>query len=327
MMQRLTAQIPPYMRPNHPVLRYALGTRRQFSAGERFARAFLTILALLVFLLAGYLIASNLLRENPFERPLTQMLSQVLFWPTVAVQVALQITVLFMTVNTIGEEKRRQTWDSLKTTTTGAALALRTRWSAVLFYRLRGLLSLIMMVRVVLIVGILIDLTAFRGEYLNYLTGSITPPIPLAVGVLLLALTMTAVVLLPITALGFDAAFGLLVSTFVQQRTYIALTQVVLTAVRVTVVIGLMVAMTQFRTGVFPGEDWVVWLLLLLFAALGDWGLSFLWLGFFAAEVWANVPYSVFLGVALLTFVLVQAALTDMVLALAIRRAERADKS
>jgi hypothetical protein len=58
------------------------------------------------------------------------------------------------------------------------------------------------------------------------------------------------------------------------------------------------------------------------FASLGDWGLAFLNLGFFG-EIWATIPYGIFLGLALLIFSLIQAALTDLIIGFSIRAAER----
>ncbi len=323
MMQRFTAQIPPWMRPDHPILRHTLGARQSISPRRRYTRIIGTAFVLVIFLVAGYVVASDVFRQNPFERPISQMLSDVLFWPMLVLQVTLQLSVMVMTIGTIGEEKRRQTWDSVKTTSSGAALTLRTRWSAVLFYRIRGFVGLIIAVRLVLIGSLLLDLTAFRGEYLNYLTASITPAVPLAVGVLMLAAMMTASLLLPFTALGFNAATGLLISTFVQQRTYVALVQITLGAVRLGIIGLLLIAMTSFRVGgPLPGLDIGTWMMLLFFAAFVDWGVLFLYLGFYGAEVWAGVPYGIFIGLGLLVFVMVQAALTDAILAWAIRRAE-----
>ena len=69
-------------------------------------------------------------------------------------------------------------------------------------------------------------------------------------------------------------------------------------------------------------SDGTAWLLMGGFAAFGDWGLSFLHLGFFG-EIWATIPYGIFLGVALLAFALAGSALTEWILAFATRRAER----
>ncbi len=323
MIRRLTGQLPTWLQPEHPVLRYTLKEKRESSARARYGRAFLTLVAIALFGLVGYVAGSNFFQDNPFDQTTSQMLNNFLFWPTFGLQLVMQIAVMLMTVNTVGEAKRRQTWDSLRTTSSGAALALRTRWGAVLFYRTRWMILLLIAIRFVLIGGILLDLTAFRGEYLNYLISSIDPELPLAGGVVLLALMMTASLLLPITGLGFDAALGLLISTFVQHRTYVALVQITIIALRALVVGLLVIAITQFRTDGLEYSDMVIWLILAGFAVLGDWGLSFLYLGFYGQVVWAEVPFGVFIGLGVLVFVMIQAAITDGLLALAIRRAER----
>jgi len=328
MMQRLTTQVPVWMRPDHPILRYALGNpKREISTRARFTRRFAFIALVALLILSGYLIANAVLDENPLDQPVSEMLINVLFWPAFVLQVILQVIVMAMTINTVGDEKRRQTWESLKTTVSGASLALRARWSAVVFYRVGGLLSVLVLVRLVLVGGVLFDLTAFRGEYLNYLTGSIEPDVPLAAGIVLLALTMTASLLLPFTGVAFDASVGLLVSTLVQQRTYVVLAQIALTAVRVLIVGALLIGVTQFREGTLTPDatELGIWMLLFGFAVIGDWGLSLLYLGYYGAEVWAEVPYGILIGVAMLGFVVVQAALTDLIMSLAIRRAERSE--
>ncbi len=326
MIQRLTTHIPAWMRPDHPTLRYTLGSHTSQTQREKYSRALGFILLFGVLLLIGYAAASGLFVEDPFDLPFSQMLSSILFWPTWMLQIMLQVVVIFMTISTIGAEKRRQTWESLKTTSSGAELTLRSRWTAIIFYRLRIFLVVLILVRVMLIAGILLDLTAFRGEYLNYLTGSITPDVSLPVAVFLLSLMLTASLLLPITGLGFIAALGLLISTAVQQRIYVTLTQITLSVLCVVFIGYLVWAMLQFEYNTLGASDGITWLLLTGFAAFADWGVSFLHLGFYGAEVWADVPYGIFIGLALMIFVLIQAALTDIILAFAIRRAERSER-
>src|SRR5690606_6660818 len=130
----------------------------------------------------------------------------------------------------------------------GAELTIRTRWAAV-FYRIRGLVALVVIVRLVLIAGILIDLTAFHGHYLDLLINGIVPDVPLPVAALLLAFTMTASLLLPLTITGFDAAVGLLIATLLQQRTYAILAQILYVIVRIGLVALLVFVMTQFVNG------------------------------------------------------------------------------
>lgn len=321
MIRRLAMQLPVWARPAHPILRYGLKPQ-PLSRRARYARALSVILLLLVMGGVGYilLLATNFPKPPPGQN-LTETLLDFVFWPALILQIFTRLAVQTLTVNTVSDEKRRQTWDSLRATEHGAELTLRTRWASV-FYRMRGLLGLILLVRLVLIFGILFDLTAFRGGYLDRLVNGIVPDIPLLVGALLLAFMMTASLLLPLTGIGFDAAVGLLISTRFHQRTYAVLTQVVIAVVRIALVAGLIYGMSQFTAHDANLPDGVAWLLMAAFAAMGDWGLVFLQLGFFG-DVWANVPYGIFISLGLLVFAMLQAGLTDGILALAIRRAER----
>jgi glycopeptide antibiotics resistance protein len=128
--------------------------------------------------------------------------------------------------------------------------------------------------------------------------------------------------LLPLTAVGFDAAMGLLIATFLQQRTYAVLAQILYIVFRIMLVGGLVFGATQFVNGDLTTTDLGSWALIGAFASLGDWGLAFLNLGFFG-EIWATIPYGIFLGLALLIFSLIQAALTDLIISFSVRVAER----
>jgi hypothetical protein len=276
----------------------------------------------MLLLLAGYAIATRLFQHDPGQN-LTESLRAILFWPVLVIQVAAQIGVLLLTVSMVSDQHRRQAWDDLRATEGGAGLAMRVRWAVVLFYRLRWLLMLIYAARILLILGLLFDLTAFHGHYLDLLLTGITPEATPLVAVLLLAMVMAVGLLLPLTSLGFDAAVGLLLATLIHQRTYTVLAQIVMVIVRLAVVVLLVWGATQFVAGQVSLGAVQNWLLLVAFAALGDWSLSFLHLGL-TGSLWAAVPYSLLFGAALLVFVLIQAALGEAVLALAMRRAERA---
>lgn len=322
LLRRLVIQLPDWARPEHPILRYEL-TRtgsRKLPRRTRYFRAFGVVMLGLALVAAGYLIATNLLRQ-PAGQNLTEEVLAVLFWPLLALQVLLRILTIVLTGGAISEEKRRQAWDNLRATESGAELAIRTRWASV-FYRLRGLIGVIIAARVLLIFGILWDLTAFQGRYLDLMINGIVPEVGLPVAAVLVAFFMTATLLLPLTGVGLDAAVGLLVAAVFQQRTYSALAQIILLLARLAVVAVLTYAATQFVMGDLAASDLGAWLLMAGYAALADWGLAYLNLGFYG-EQWATVPFGIFIGLALLLFSMLQAALTDWILGVAIRQAER----
>ncbi len=320
MIRRLTGQFPAWARADHPVLRYELGKARPTSTRVRWLRVVIVVLLALLFLAGGYIIATGSLQHPPGQS-LTENVHAVIYWPLLVLQLVTGILAMTLTASAVGDEMRRQHWDSLRATAHGAELALRARWAAA-FYRLRPALIAIIALRLLLVFGILYDLTAFQGRYLDLLLNGITPDVPLALGVLLLSLFMTAALLLPITSVGLDAAMGLLLSTFVRQRTYSAMLQIFLILLRVAVVAGLAQAMTHFIYGLTEFTPVGALALVGGFAALGDSGLAYLNLGLFG-DLWSKAPWGILLCVGLLLFALLQALLTDWLVTLSVRRAER----
>jgi hypothetical protein len=318
--------LPDWARPQHPVLRYVLGNIPQPSRRARVGRIILMVLLGVLLVLGGYILATGYL-QNPLGTHFTDSLLAVVFRPTIVIQVIVSVAALGLTAGAVSEEQRRQTWDSLRSTREGIQLTLRARWIAV-FYRLRGLIGVILLVRLGLVLGILYDLTAFRGGYLDRIINGIVPDLPSFMGVILLSFWMSAALLLPIVAIGFDAALGLLVSTFAHGRGASLITQLLLALLRLAVVAFLLWAMQRFlagdfaQAGVLPNDGIASWLLVAVYAAFGDWGLYFLEVGA-SGTVWATVPYAIFIGVALLAFCFVLALLTDAMIAWAVRRAER----
>ncbi len=320
--QRFARQFPDWTRRDHPALRYELGAEPRPPARVRYLRALLVVLAGLLLLGVGYLIATSLLAHEAGANPV-EALFRTLYFPTLALQLALIAAAFSLTIGKVAREVRRHNWDNLRATPDGADLSLRARWAAV-FYRLRGLLGVVLAVRVLLLVGLLWDLTAFQGRYLDLLISGITPELGLVAAIVLLALTMTAALLLPFTTVGLNAAFGLLVSTMVRQRTYTALVQIVYILLRVALALGLLWAAAMFLNGGIVTTDPAAWLLIAAAAALGDWGLMLLSLSLYA-EIWAKVPNGIFIGAGLLAFALLEAAIADQLLNWAVRRAQRAE--
>lgn len=329
-IERLIGPLPIWARRDHPLLRYLLRTK-----GRRLRGWLVLLLGLLIgglLIGVGFLIATEFL-TRPLPATVTEIMNRIAYGPLLMLQTVLWIAAMSLTIGAVGDSERRQQWDMLRVTESGAGLSLRTRWASV-FFTLRTLLAIVVFVRVILIVGILSDLMAFQGEYLDLLISGIEPQmtIPLSIGdssldlgivagILLLAFMLTASLLLPFTALGFDAAFGLLLSTFIRQRTYTALAQVVLIAIRLAIVAGLLYAALGFMDNAITVPDGSPLPLMFAFGAFADWGLYYMHLGSLG-EVWAIVPYGIFLGLALLIFALFQAFVTERMLQWATARAQ-----
>ncbi len=320
MIQRITGQLPAWARRDHPVLRHELGRTKIAPRRVRLARAFGVVLLAALLLLIGYLVATDL-NATPAGQNVVESLNNILYFPILIVQVILRIAAFTLTAGVVGEQVRFGKWDNLRATEHGAELTMRTRWASV-FYRLRGLIGVVTVLRLILVGGILYDLTSFQGRHLDLFIVGITPEVPLVVAVLLLSFLMTASLLLPVTGTGFDASMGLLISSHVPGRTFGAMAQGLYILARMALTVVLVLAATAFLNNQLPTSDLGSWLLLLVFSAIGDWGVAFLFLSRFG-EVWAIVPYGIFLGLGLLIFALLQAAAADAVLMLAARRAQR----
>lgn len=318
LIARLLGPLPDWARRDHPIMRYELQSAPRPTRSVRLLRAFGNIMVVIAALLVGYFAATGLLTQPAGTNPV-EMINNVLYLPTLGLQLAVSIGALLLTIGAVAREERRNTWDNLRATPAGAELALRVRWASV-FYRLRPLIAVIMLVRVTLILLLLWDLTAFQGRYIDLLISGITPQMDVTVAVLLLALLMTASLLLPFTSVGFDAALGILIATYVRQRTYMAILLIVVIAVKLYVAFFLLTIAGSFLNGMIPPSDALAWSTTFGAAALGDGGLSMLYLGR-SGEMWATIPYGILFGAALIVFALLQAFLADQMVAWACRRA------
>ncbi len=323
MMRLISSQLPLWARPGNPVLRYELGKAQPLERRARVLRALGIVLVGILLLLVGYFAGSREVQPETLDTlPHTQAALAVLFVPALVLQAILHVAAILLTATAVEDEKRRQTWDNLRATESGAAMAFRARWAAV-FYRTRGLLGVVLALRVLFIFGMLFDLTAFRGAYLDRLINGITPEVSVIAAVPLLAVFMAATLLLPLTGLGLDAAVGLFCSTLSRQRLYSSVIQILVIMFRLLGVLLLVLGLRQYLLGELPAAaETGAWALMIANAALGDWGFRLMQLGVLS-QVWALVPFAIFLGVFLLGAALLQAFLADVVLSLAIRRAER----
>ncbi|MFZ4816632.1 MAG: hypothetical protein ACOYL5_19005 [Phototrophicaceae bacterium] len=333
-MNWLIGPIPLWAQLKHPILNYQL---RDITRTPRLRLALRLILVVLIALALGagsYLVASQNGRES-IGQPNSEWVNTVVFFPLLGLQMFVSVVALAFTIGVVNGQEQRQTWDTLRASGNGVAIILRAAWASV-FYRLREWLAILLAVRLILVGLVLFDLTSFEGTYLDWLTGGIVPlipqtwaGIPLAtlVGSLLVTLHLVALLVLPFTAVGFEAALGLWLSTWFRQRIYSVIVFMILLLAQVALILFLYgqfsaIALQGLTVGEIPYTAPQAWGVLFGFFALADWGVKFSFLTF-AGEMWALIPYSILIGPALLIFAILQGAAADGLLRLAVRRAER----
>lgn len=318
MIKRIIGDIPDWAKRENPLLRYEL-SRREDKSGSAVGRVAMWVIILSTLVLGGYLYVTNGLQRS-LQMPYTLDIWRMLVFPLVAIQLILRVAGLSLGVGAVTDERQRQTWDNLRATERGAEIGLRTRWVSV-FYRLRGLVFTILVSRFVLIGAILYELTSMQGGYLDLLTARAMPSVSMEVGVILLAAFMTAFIIMPITATGVDIAIGLFISTNIRNRALSALAQVLVVVFRVVTTVGFFWITWQLMNGDSAIEGLPALYTLGAGAVLADWGLLLSQLSN-AGEIWAQIPYAVYLGLGMLIFAVVQVAIASGLLSLAVRSAE-----
>lgn len=321
MIKQLTRQIPDWAHPSHPILQYELSRLKE--TGSWHGKIVALFLLVLVLGLGGYLYATYIY-QSPTKGNITDLAWRALYFPTLLVQIITAIASLSYGIESISKERSQNTWDNLRATESGAEFTLRARWIAIL-YRLRLPIMMILMVRIVLVIGMLSDIGAYSGLYPEMLTSNLTPPIPdWRIGLLVISLIMTLNILLPLTMIASSAGIGILISVAIKDRAYMVAIQVILTIFQILVTAGLLIALSQVLSGTLDLSDEALFALVLGYSSFGDWGLLFAQLGS-VGEIWAIVPYGLLIGVALIGIMLLQSALTDGMLSLAVRLSENSE--
>ncbi len=372
MIQRfIQQQLPTFARTDHPVMRYTLlRDGRKIRPNLRVLRIAMLALFLVVLILFGYSVATQFgtrpldeitnFSNNTFESILSNMdrVFLILYWPLVLIQIGMRMGAFAATTGTITQETTRGTWETLKLTTNGAGLALRTRWMSV-FYQLRFLLFLVVSLRVFYVLVALADFGTFNGNYINLaLTGTIPlgsdpaattialSPTNTAIGIVCIALQLVAALIAPFTVLAFDSALGTLLGVLVRGRWMGILSQILILLLRLAFSAGALlvgawamqfpllfnsaavngaaggatiIASSAVRDALFgfPG----------VFMGLveGDLGLSLLFMPHATQRIF-TIPYGIIMGIAVLLYFLLQAFLAKLMLALAVRLANRAGR-
>jgi len=317
----LIGELPVWARREHPALRMEQAQRGRPSLGGRFVRAAVSLAAV-----AGLLVIGVIVGTDFWRRPLTGTLSDqafaILSVPLVILNLVMGISALATTVGFVSELRARALWDMVRVTANGIDLALRARWS-VTFVRFQGLLVLAIGGRLLLIALLLWDMVAFQGGFLPLLSSGVTPAVAAPVAVVILALAMTAAVLLPLTGMGLDAAFGLWASTFVRGRLSMMLIRGVSVLGREAVFGLLLFGADRIRAGQWQEvSDLLTWGVVTSAALLAEYGVGFLNLTH-ASALWTALPFGVFVGAAALAGALLQALLADQFLKWAAQRGQR----
>jgi hypothetical protein len=320
MFKYIFGELPSWAKRGNPLLRYELSRfDPELSSKERVFRVGSWVLLLAVLVLGGYIYATNGLQET-FDKPYTFDIWRMLFFPLLIVQLIARIAGLSLGINTVREERRRQTWDNLRSTERGADIGLRSRWVSV-FYRLRGLLFTVMAGRLILVLAILYELTSMQGGYLDILIAKSVPSISLELGVILLASFMTAFMVMPLAAIGVDVALGLFISTAIKNRAYAGLAQVLALTFHIASTLALFWLTWGFMNSSITLDGTQALGAIGAFSIFGDWGLM---LAQFSqtGQIWVDIPNSIFLGFVLLVVSIVQVLISSGLLNLAVYFAE-----
>src|SRR5947199_7475592 len=121
MLQRFYTQLPDFARPSHPLMRYALlRDGRRTTRRAQLARTGLIILLLLLLIVPGWQIATNIGQTTIDAASLIGKAFLVLYWPLVVIQLVARLFAISSTSGVIAGEVQHGTWDTLKVTTDGA---------------------------------------------------------------------------------------------------------------------------------------------------------------------------------------------------------------
>lgn len=302
-------------------LRYLLGKSGHTSRRSLAVHILLAITYIAVLILGA--VALNVAQGSP-----SSIVNTALYVPTVMAQALVSAAAFGLTIHTVHHLRRKQSWDSLRATAGGSAAAMRAAWAATVYYRLSGLFGVLVYAPRLVMLGFLLwDLTAFRGDYLTLIAGGHQPPFTPPLEIVLFGAFVAAAFLLPLSSIGVEAAVGLLFSTFAHSRQTASLIQIMLTAGRFVWGVAPVLMVSTIISGAPAGieiDPVGAWFQLLLNGATGDWGISALHAAT-VDTVWSSVPYSAYIGVALLGVVLLHSGLTALVLRWAARRAQAID--
>ena len=319
MMNNIRKRLPPQWARN-PLLNYEWfhprvdDTRRQF---------IMQLLFLGILLTGGAMFLDATTTGNlRTSQSATSALWGSLYFPALALQTLTAIAALLLGAAALDAQVQGNTWDNLRITESGAGLALGARWLGIL-HRLRAPIAAILLVRLLLALSILFDLSAFGGGYLKMLNAdAATSAADWRVILPLIALSVTAGLLLPLSMIASFAALGILTGLAIKDRLFAAVAQILLVVTLLVFIsaASLAVSLALQDKLTLPGA--AAFLLFLGYSSYGDWGLALLQLGSMGA-IWQRAPFGILIGPGLAGLALTQAFMADGLMWLTQRLVER----
>ena len=318
-MRRILARLlPEWARTDHPLLQYELSNFRHDGARLRFIWQFTLVLLLVIGSATVYALVTD---RATNASNISEAIWPRLYFPTLILQTITLVVAYSLGANAVHAERSRKTWDSLRATEIGAGLALRARWVGII-YRLRVPILAIVCVRLLLIIAMLTDLTAFGGRMTHMLSGNATPPLPdWRLGLLLIALNMALSMILPLLMLGTAVALGILLSVALRERVFAFILQILLMIAYLALTSLAALGVTNLLQGNSNPADATQFALFFVYSGFGDWGLLLMQLGSLG-EIWHSVPYSTTITLGLAIQLLIQSSATDGMMSLASRLSE-----
>ena len=318
MISRLRRRLPAWARLGNPLLPYELAKAQGRPVSRGIPLQFAAILLLLGLAAALYAGAFGLGDSGNWSARLWRSV----YFPVLALQVITASLALILGAAAVNAERSRKTWDKLRVTETGAGLALRARWLGIL-YRLRAPLAAIMLLRLLLALGALLELSAFGGHYVKMLSAEATPLLDdWRLGLLLIALSTALSLAQPLVMIGSAAALGLFLSVTVAERLYSAAIQIVVIALVAAFVVIASAGVAEILAGRLIMSGAAKFALVLAYSSYGDWGLLLAHLGSLGA-VWGRVPAGAFVSLGMSALLVVQALVADGLMSLAEQVSER----
>lgn len=313
--------LPAWARPDNPILQYELAHLRL--AGSR-RKHVMQLLLLALFLGSGGYLYASVTSIDAQAGNLADFLWRCLYFPSLLVQTATVLAALAFGIGSLEADRSRQTWDSLRVTEIGAGLTLRTRWMAIL-YRLRAPILALLLARLVLALGMIVNATAFGGVYLRVLGGgTMDAAADWWVALPVVVLLITVNLLLPLSNVGAACALGVLISVAIKPRLFAIALQLVLSATVISAGAGGFYVVASVLQDQLTVPDGLLISIVLGYSGFVDGGMLFANLTSLGA-IWKMLQHGAIVAIGLFIILVFQGFLIDTCLNWAIRISERAE--